>query len=131
MTTDAFLATLKRLTRGKQKLNKLEAEKLLIWISSTDNSKILTLLFPDKPDRKPKPPKPKWLSDMEAAKKRIRWSAAEAASQLYELAEADGARLGTARKKAFSASAVHVASVLGENRTRELFCLWVNDFTLR
>lgn len=126
--TEEMFAALQRLTRGKYKLEKGEFAELLSAISAAENDDILVRLFPEKPKPKPRSVKPQWLKDVESSKKQIRWSAQEAALKLYDVVESEGLTVSGQRKTSFAASARHVAGEIGEQRTRDIFCNWVEGY---
>ena len=130
MTEIELADVLRRLTRGKYKLNEPEMRAFLERLKSTTTDELLQATFPVKPARKPtaKKPNPQWIQDMETARKSLSWRVADAIARLYLLAEERSVEIKGAKKKSFVAASRHVAEAYGEESTRDLFLQWVGEF---
>ncbi|MEM6410475.1 MAG: hypothetical protein AAF683_02940 [Pseudomonadota bacterium] len=100
-------------------------------MGTATRQEILEAAFPPKPKRarKPAPPKPQWLKDMQAAQKRVSWKAADARDRLLELASKRGFELSGKKPASFPKAAEEIAAKLGGDQTRDMFVAWIDDYT--
>jgi hypothetical protein len=124
------ISALKRLTKGKNGLGREEVRDILEFVKAQPVDEVLLSIFPPKVVRTTasKTPPGTWVAELERAKKRLNWKAAEAIAKFYELAQENGYILKSAPQKTFPKAAQEIASQIGESRATQLFADWVDQF---
>lgn len=88
---EATATVLKRLSKGKSGLSEDALLEFCDDIRRSTNSEISEAIAQKKPSsKKPAAPKPSWLIEMEATRKRLQWTASESVSKLIEIAADEG-----------------------------------------
>jgi hypothetical protein len=90
---ETTVAILKRLAKGKSGLAESELLAFVSDLQSAQTEDVRSAVFPLKSAKKATKsaaPLPAWLVQMEAARKRIKWTATEAAQRLLQLALDEG-----------------------------------------
>ena len=115
------VAILKRLSKGKAALTPEQLVAFCSDLASASADEVRNAVAKKVTTKKAAAPKPQWLASMEADKKRLTWSAAEAARKLIEMSIDEGFIPagkfdGLKKPPLFSTAAKTIAKEVGGDR---------------